>query len=387
MNALRTVLQFLLPLVVLAGGALFARAIAGGAKPPRVADAPNPPPLLRVAAARVADVRLDVDSQGTVEPLRVVELGSEVRGRILRTSAAWRPGGVFAAGDELVTIDATDYELSIADAEAAVARAELRLQQERAEAAAAVQAWLQLEGERQPAPLVTRQPHLRDAEAALAAAKSALAKARVDLDRTSVRAPFAGRVRSIAADLGQIVQPGQRLATIFEDTAVEVRLPIPAADAAWLELPWRGDTAADGGAAVDLVAELAGERRELRARIVRIEGEIERRTRQLTLVARLDVASDRRPPLLVGQFVQARIHGRTHRNAIVIPPAALRADSTVWVVDDEQRLRRRAVDVLRTTAEGVALRSGLAPGERIALGSSDAFVEGLRVAVEDAEGR
>lgn len=384
MNALRTVLQILLPLAVLIGGAMFARAIAGSAKPPRVDDTPSPPPLLRVAEALASDVRLDVDSQGTVEPLRAVDLASEVGGRLVRTGAAWRPGGVFAAGEVLVAIDATDYEFAIVEAEAAVARGQLRLQQERAEAAAAVRAWQQLEGERPADPLVMRQPHLRDAEAALAAAQSALAKARTNLERTTVRAPFAGRVRSIAADLGQIVQPGQRLATIFEDSSVEVRLPIPAVDAAWLELPWNGD-GSGSGAAVDLVAEFAGERRELRARIVRVEGEIDRRTRQLTLVARLDGAGGQRPPLLVGQFVQARIHGRTHRGAVVIPPAALRADGTVWVVDDEQRLRRRTVAVLRATADRVVLRSGLAAGERVALGSSEIFAEGLLVAVDGPE--
>ena len=115
--------------------------------------------------------------------------------------------------------------LSVIEGEADVARATLRLHQERAEAEAALRAWRDLEGERPADPLVRREPQIRDAERSLAAAEAQLRRAKLDLDRTVVRAPFAARVRSAAAEVGQVVAAGQRVAELFDLAAVEVRLP------------------------------------------------------------------------------------------------------------------------------------------------------------------
>ncbi len=384
MNVLRTLLQFLLPVGVLAGALALAKAIAGGAKPPVVVTAPTPPPTLRIAKATAADERLDVAAQGTVEPLRTADLSSEVAGRIVRTADALRAGGAFAAGDVLVVIDPTDFDFAIRDQEAAVARAELRLQQERAEAAAALRAWKALEGEAAAEPLVTRAPQIREAEAALAAATAMLDKRRLDRARTEVKAPFSGRVRSVAADLGQIVQVGQRLAVIFDDTTVEVRLPVPANALAWLELPWRDELPDGAGPVVDVTADFAGTRRSFRGHVVRTEGEVDRRTRQLTVVARITAARTADgPPLLVGQFVHAVIHGRTFPRTIVVPGAALHEGTTVWVVGADRRLARRAVDVLRAEPDRVLLRGGLAVGEHVVLGSGATFADGMEVRLAD----
>jgi RND family efflux transporter MFP subunit len=384
MNVLRTVLQFLLPIGVLAGAWALARAIAGSTPPPVVVAAPAAPPAVRVVVAAATDERLDVTAQGTVEPLRTADLSSEVAGRIVRTADALRAGGAFAAGDVLVVIDPTDFDFAIRDQEAAVARAELRLQQERAEAAAAVRAWKALEGEAAAEPLVTRAPQIREAEAALAASHAMLDKRRLDRARTEVKAPFAGRVRSVAADLGQIVQAGQRLAVIFDDTTVEVRLPVPANALAWLELPWRDELPAGTGPLVDVTADFAGARRSFRGHVVRTEGEVDRRTRQLTVVARIAAARTADgPPLLVGQFVHAVIHGRTFPAAIAVPSSSLHEGATVWVVGADRRLARRAVDVLRAEPDRVLLRGGLAVGEHVVIGTRATFADGLEVTVVD----
>lgn len=387
MNALRLFLQIALPFAVLGGGGFLVVQIARNATKPRVVEQPPAPPLVRVATAASLPVRLDVATQGTVEPLRVVELSAEVGGRIVATSDALRAGGTCLPGEVLLTLDPTDFDLAITNQEAAVARAELRLLQEQAEADAAVRAWRQLEGERPADPLVTRAPQIRDAEASLAAARATLAKSRLDRSRTEVKAPFAGRVRSVHADQGQTVQPGQRLAVILDDTTVEVRLPVPVGDAAFVDLPLLGAATGPDGPLVDVTAEFAGRQHTWQGRVVRTEGEIDRRTRQLFVVARIERArgaagnggSDDRPPLLVGQFVQASIHGRSLADAIVIPRAALRPDGTVWVVDGERRLRLRTVDVLRLENERVLLRAGLAVGDQVCLSTLDTAGDGSLV--------
>ena len=137
----------------------------------------------------------------------------------------------------LVEIDPTDFRLAITQQEAAVARAELRLAQEQAEAEAALRAWRKLEGDRPAAPLVLRAPQINEARASVEAAKAMLQRAQTDLARCRVQLPFAGRVRSVHADIGQTVQRGQRLAVTMDTSELEVRLPVPLRDAGFADLP------------------------------------------------------------------------------------------------------------------------------------------------------
>ena len=379
-NARRRTLQILLPVVVLAGGAFLAHRVANRPQQPKVAPPSSRGPIVRTAVAERTTVRLDVATQGTVEPWRRIVIGAEVRGRVLATHPELRAGGMVLQDDVLVELDPRDLELAIVQQEAAVARAELRLLQERAEADAALRAWRDLEGDREPDALVARAPQITDAEKALAAARAALEQQQLDRGRTRITAPFAGRVASVAVEGGQIVQPGQQLAELFDLSAVEVRLPIPTREALFVDLPLRG--AEDAGPPVALTVDFAGTRHEWQGRIVRIEGELDRRTRQLTAGARVEdpfTARGERPPLLVGMFVQATIAGRTFADVVVVPRSALQPGNTVWIVDAEHRLRRREVQVLRSERDRVVLRGGVEAGDRVCTSQLEVATDGLPV--------
>jgi RND family efflux transporter MFP subunit len=391
-NAVRILLQILVPLAILGGGGFLAVRIAQAAKKPAVVDAPPAPPLVRVAIARTQDVTITVAAQGVVEPLRVAELTAEVPGRIVAVNPGLRAGAMVAAGETLASLDVADFDFAIAQQAAAVARAELRLAQERAEADAALRAWRELEGDTAPDALVARLPQIRDAEGALAAARAALQKAERDRARAEIKAPFAGRVRSVAAEIGQLAQPGVRLATIVDDASVEVRLPVAVGEAAFVDLPLHDELPLGQGAPVAFTVEFAGATHAWHGHVVRTEGEVDRRTRQLTVVARIEDARGaapadgraQKPPLLVGQFVQARIQGRTFPGCVVLPRDALVEGSSVWIVGDDSLLRRQPVEVLRAEADRVVLRGGLPAGAR-ALMSKLAAAEGMRVTVADGE--
>lgn len=386
MKALRLTLQILLPLVILAGAGLLALWIVSQRPVPEVEADAFVGPIVRTVTAAAEDVRIDVETQGTVEAFRGIDLAPQVGGRVIEVSPALRAGGFFAAGEVLLKIDPADYELAVVQQEAAVARAELRVLQEKAESEAAIRAWQKLEGDRPADDLVKRIPQIADAERSLAAAQAMLDRARLDVDRTSVTAPFAGRVRSANVDLGQLVAPGVPVARIYGIDAAEVRLPLPASDVAFLDLPlhWRDAEREAAGPPVDLVAEFAGRRATYRGVVVRTEGEIDRKTRQLTVVARVEAPYARgesgdRPPLLSGMFVEATIRGRTFRGVIPLPRAALRGENEVWVLDAENRLRRRKVGILRLEPERVLVDGGLEPGDVICTTAIDTPVEGMPV--------
>jgi RND family efflux transporter MFP subunit len=272
-----------------------------------------------------------------------------------------------------------------------VAQAELRLAQEEAEAEVARNEWQDLGGG-EASSLTLRVPQVAEAEAALASARAALDRAERDLERTRIRAPYAGRVREKNVDLGQYVTPGTPLAQIYSVDFAEIRLPLPDADLAFVDLPlsFRGAEADSPGPEVVLRAEFAGRSYEWSGRLVRTEGEIDPRTRMVHAVAQVKNPYGRgddpeRPPLAAGMFVEAEIAGRPVKGVAVIPRTALRNDSQVLVVDRDNRLQFRDVVVLRTSDDQAIVSSGLNQGDRVCLSNLAAVTDGMRVRVFDAE--
>lgn len=351
-------------------------------------------PLVRVLTAERTDVPLDVKAQGTVLPRTEAELVAQVAGEVVATSPDFVAGGFFARGEMLLRLDARDYELAVERANAQIAQAEVQLALEEAEANVAREEWAEL-GEGEPGPLVLREPQTAQARANLAAARAALQKAQLDLDRTKIRAPFAGRVRAKRVDLGQYVAPGTPLASIHAIDFAEVRLPVADDQLAYLDLPlaYRDARDAEGGPDVVLEARFGRERHAWQGRIVRTEGELDPRTRMLNLVARVEDPYGRsgedpdRPPLAVGLFVEATIDGRLAEDVFVLPRAALRPGAggpdQVLVVDDG-RLRFRDVSVLRLTEQRAILDAGLEPGEQVVVSPLDVVSDGMRVRTVDA---
>ncbi len=386
--------KILLPVVVL----LLSLGITGGLIATRPQVEPSPPtrlvPLVRVITVEPAAASLDVHAQGTVLPRTETTLISQVAGEVTSVSPAFETGAFFRRGEELVSVDARDYEVALRRARAQVAQAELQLAQQRAEAAVAVQEWGSLGDGGEPDALVLRQPQLAQASALLEAARADLDKAELDLERTRIRAPFDGRLRAKRVDLGQYLTPGTPLATIHATDYAEVRLPVPDDQLAFLELPFAyrdGDRAAPGPE-VELTARFGGQVHAWQGRIVRSEGERDPKSRMLSLVARVENPYDhapgsvaggaQRPPLAVGLFVEARIAGRGHEGVATLPRIALRrgdGGDQVLVVDGEARLRFRAVEVLRLEGERVLIAGGLAAGEQVCVSPLDVVVDGMRV--------
>ena len=231
-------LPVILPLVVLAGGVFGAWALMTArqdveTRPPEIL-----PPLVRVVEATPQTLQLRVQSQGTVMPRTETSLVPEVAGRVVAISPSLVDGGFFGTGDVLLSIDPRDYELALARTRAEVAQAKTQLAREFAEAQVARREWRAL-GRGEPSPLTSRALHVAEAKAALASAQAMKEQAAYNLTRTKIRAPFAGRVRNKQVDRGQYVLPGAPIATIYAVDAVEIRLPIPDHELAYLDVSLR----------------------------------------------------------------------------------------------------------------------------------------------------
>jgi RND family efflux transporter MFP subunit len=387
---MKTILKYVLPVFILAVAAVGAYGIFVSKPAPETRRPEYRPPLVRVQEVAAQELRFTVTSQGTVAPRTESRLVPEVSGRVLRVSPAFVAGGFFEEGDVLLEVDPYDYQQVAIQSRSRVAQARLRLAQEEAEAEVARREWEEL-GEGEASPLTLRQPQVEDARAALEAAEAVLEQAERDLDRTVLRAPYAGRVRKKEVDVGQYVTRGTPVATLYAVDYAEIRLPLPDGELAYLDLPlgYRGESRRQSGPEVLLWADFAGETHQWRGRIVRTEGEIDPRSRMIHAVARVENPYGRggdldRPPLSVGMFVEAEILGRTVEDVTVLPRAALRPGDTVWVVDGEQRLRFRKVEILRAERDQVVIRGGLEVGERVCLSPMEAVTDGMQVRVGGA---
>ena len=387
---LNRILKALLPPVVL-GVAVAGAYVMYLNRPPVETQIPVvAPPAVRVQRVAFQSVDLTVSSQGTVQPRTASQLVPEIAGTVINVSPAFAVGGFFEEGEVLLEIDPYDYQQALIAGQSQRAQARLRLAQEEAEAEVARREWDELGGGNANA-LTLREPQVEDARAAVASAEAAIDRARRDLERAQVRAPYAGRVQSKDVDVGQFVNRGTAVGRIYAVDSAEVRLPLPDEELAYVDVPmsYRG-TQQRTGPSVVLSADFAGRQFTWQGQIVRTEGEIDPVSRMVHVVAEVDDPyapgpDPTRPPLAVGMFVEAEIAGRRVDDVVMLPWAALNGRDRVLIVDDDGRLRYRQVEVLRSTSEYVLVRSGLAEGERVSISALDAVIDGMAVQVTENE--
>jgi len=270
-----------------------------------------------------------------------------------------------------------------------VAQAEQTLVREIAEGEIARRDFEEL-GRGNPSPLALRQPQRAQAEASVKAAMGRLQTAQLQLERTKVRAPFDGRVRSKTSDIGQFVSPGLRLGQIFSSEIVEVRLPLTDNDLYKVNLPL--DYAAKNRASapkVELSAVIAGQRRYWQGRIMRTDSVIDTQTRGISAVAEIYDPYGKGQsvdgfPLAPGLFVDAKINGQIFEDAITIPRDGLRPQDIVYLADSAGKLQIRNVQVLDTNPERAVLSEGITDGDLVVISPVEPSWTALTLKVSDA---
>ncbi|EDY81128.1 efflux transporter, RND family, MFP subunit [Verrucomicrobiia bacterium DG1235] len=383
---MRRTLQFVLPIVILAVFGLTIRMIINSKVEPERRRFAPPSPEVVARPLQVEDFQITLHSQGAVRARTESSLIPEVRGRIVSISPNFQEGAFFEKGDVLLEIDDRDYQTEFTVAESALAQSELALLQETARYEQARRDWERLNPGTEATELTLREPQIRQARAAVASAQARVETARLNLERTKVTAPYAGRILTKSVDIGQFVTTGNELARIYAVDYAEVRLPLTASQMDYLDLPtiYRGSNPSiENGPKVTLSSSVSGKTYSWEGRIVRSEGAVDTRTRQLFVVAQVEDPYGKtvpgRPPLKVGTFVQAEIAGSTLEDVVVVPRKLYRENRYVLVVDGESYLERREVDVVWENDSSIIVRSGLESGELLCLTDVPYALEGWEV--------
>lgn len=429
------VLHVLLPLALLAGGALLAaHLIATGP------EAKQKPPVSRARLVDVEEVtfsrhRVVLHAMGTVCPARSVEMYPRVGGKIVEVADEFLPGGRFRADEPVLQIDKEDYELAVErreldlkQSELAVEQSELAIQQKQS-AVTRTEGELKLELGQQAVArreyellgenisetekeLVLRQPQFRTAQAAEQAAKAdlkhaqvakktaetvthearnSLRQAKLDLQRTVIRAPFNAVVKSRDVDLGTTVSTATRLATLLSTDEYWIQAAVPVDQLKWIRIP---QSTTEQGALVRVYSEAAwGADRFRTGRVCRLASDLEEQGRMARLLVSVKdplavtEANRGRPPLLIGIYVRVEIEGLELESAAAVSRSLLRDGNRVWVMNRDGRLEIRPVTIAFRNRDHVLVTGGIKAGDRLVTTDLAAPVEGtpLRAQTDSAD--
>ena len=377
----------LIPVAVLGGLILIAVLIR--MNPPeapqrRAFDGPQMTVEIQPVATR--DYTVILESYGTVQPRTRSVLIAQVGGEIVSVNPNVRDGGFFEKGDILGTIDSRDYEADVRisaatmmDARQALAEAEARTEQARED-------WARLGNSGEPTDLVLKLPQLEAATARVIYAESSLQKAELRLERTNIVAPFAGRILRKLVGVGQVVSTNTQLAEIYATDNVEIRLPLRNRDLPYIDLPeaYRYSDSSDGaGGEVEIISQL-GDAASWDAQLVRTESAIDETARQLHVIAMIEdpfgMEVDNRVPLKIGQYVTAKLQGKTLANSIVIPNSTIYQGTYVYLVEDGI-LRRRNVDIAWQNDNEALITAGLSAGDALVTTPLGQVTSGIRVSI------
>ena len=351
-------------------------------KPEIVTAAKEPVPVaVRALTVTPKTLALSVTSEGNVQPRVEMELVTQVAGEVISVASSMLTGGEFTVGDTLITVDPRDYEIALLRARTSLARAtaELNFAKEEQLRVRALYA-------KELASLAQLQATERAflvAQSAEADAAARVSRAQIDLERTVLKAPFSGRVRDEAVDVGQFLQKGRAVATLYDTERLEVRLPLADAQLAYLdpEFANTGIASADP-IAVTLTANFGGSQQSWAAQLKRSEGDISTASRFLYVIAEVSQSTNENGVRLpVGLFVNATIQGRTVDDLVSIPRTALRSGNNVMVIDENNRLQFREVQIFRLSEAHALISAGLNTGERISISALQFVVEGMPVQV------
>ena len=342
-------------------------------------------PVVEVITVKSQPHTLVIRASGVIEAPTMTVLTAEVFGRVIEVSPAFENGGFFKKGDVLLKIDSSDYLTAQASAVAALAEAKYKLELELAEAKQASEEW-KLLGEGNPTSLALRLPQVERARADVRSAQAVLEQAERDLERTQVKAPYDGRVMEAAVNVGQYIgSRGMRMGMIYATDYAEVRLPITDRQASMIDLPLRYEGVVDVSRhpPIKLTVQYGDEVYAWAGVIERVEGMIDRETRMLHVIGRISEPyrerSQGQPPLKIGMFAKTEIKGKHIAHAYVLPRIVMLEDDLLLVLDEDNRLSRRVVNVVQTEGENVIIKSGLVDGERVIMTPLEYIVDGMKV--------
>ena len=360
--------QIILSVAIIGGGIAGAKHLIRNRKKAEKVEMVIPPTLVEVVETVKTNLTVDVPAMGTVMPALEVTIMPEVTGRIVHSSKNLVAGGKVNKGESLVRLDGREYELAVKQQQAAVERAWFDIKVEEGRQVIAKREW-ELVGSRQPnskvsKELTLRKPHLDNARAALSSARSGLDRAKLNVERTVLKSPFNAIVVEEFVDVGQVLTPQSKVARLVGRDRFWVRAALPVEKLSWFQLP---DKEGLNGAVVTIEQDTGDSQSIVKeGKVVRLLGDIDPTGRLARVLIAVDNPLDGPGlPLLLGAYVSVRIRGKKLNDVVSIPRKALHQGDRVYVMNEQDKLEIRKVDVVWRRKKDVLIEKGVLAQERV----------------------
>jgi RND family efflux transporter MFP subunit len=347
-----------LPVLILGGSVATFMAINTFAKQEVEPVEVDTRPSVWVEPARKEAHQIIISEYASVQPVEVTPLAAQVSGEVTSWHPNFLEGGRVKRGDLLFSIEKDAYEAALLQAEASLNQAQATLIEQQAQADVAAD-----EAKRNPGrkytDLYLRKPQVMSAKAGVKSAQAALRIAQRDLNNCEVYAPFDALVVARDIGVGQYLNIGSSVATLYNIEKAKIVLPIPGFDRGFLP---------ENLAGVPVTIEAKNLRGVTREGYIRHDlGVVDEDTRMTHLLIELDVpfaVTSDALPLQFGSYVNVSFVGKTFDNVITLPQELV-VNKTVWVVNDQSQLEARSVHVLREEGSNFLIDSGLQADERV----------------------
>lgn len=367
----RIILQILFSLIILGCAAALASHFIK--TPPKAKPRVRTPkaPLVTVISIQPQDVLYEFTAMGTITSAQEISLSPRVSGEVISLSPEMVPGGYVKTGDHLVSIDPTDYELSILQLQSDLAKVTSDLNLEMGSQRIATKELEILGQEVSPTEkkLMLREPQLGIAKAAVANAEAKLKRAKIDLSRTKITAPFNGVILSENIDLGSHVSSTSPIAQIAGTDQFWVKVSLPVEQLQWLDIPTA--TSHTGSSARIFLQETADESRYRDGRVIRLAASLEAEGRMAELYVSVEdplcltPKNHENPQLLLGAFVRVSFTGKSLNNVFAIDRNHLHENDTIWFLSGDNTLEIKEVDIIARTKEYIYTKTELGNSPRL----------------------
>ena len=328
----------------------------------------------------VSDIAIPIFSRGKTSAYEVREITNEVPGLVRHVSTHLHKGSNVKKNDLLIQLDEQAFLLDVAQKQADLDLAKLEFVEIKAKAVVAQK------GLKNSASEYARHiPQVRYAKSRVVAAETALAYVKNRLIKTAIRAPIDGKVINLNITEGEFINTTANIATIYGTQQLEIRLPLNDQQIEIIGFDHQPEIHSNKILDKPQVTlrDYQDIENEWFGHVTRTEGE--RDTNQLLYVIAKVTSQSRsanhsnNKPLLPGSFVEAEIQGQILKGVRVIPRNAEQGNKKVWVIDANDRLKSKVIEVIYRGKHNVYVSAGLKENERVATGAFHFMVEGLLV--------
>jgi multidrug efflux system membrane fusion protein len=347
--------------------------LAGCARkdPPHQAKVP-----VLVARVEQRSVPYTVLASGTVEPVQIANVGSQVGGTV--TSIDFHEGQEVEAGAALISLDARPFRAALAQARAQLQRD--RAQSDALQADAGRAATLLKQDLIAQAEFDTRHSAAEAAAATVSSDSAQVVKAKLDLEYATIRAPFAGRTGTLNVHVGDYVKAAssEPLVTVNQVRPIRVRFTVPESERASVQRARTGHPEVRVRVSPDDSSEVVGT-------LAFIDNAVDPATGTLTLKGEFPNRDGRLWP---GTFVEVRLVLGMQHDALVVPATAVtrgQQGAYVYVLNPDSTASSRPVDVDRSDDVTAVITTGLKAGETVVTDGQFRISPGARLMVREPE--